>query len=125
MATVVGDAVSVTEGTAGCVTVTFTDCVADPPPPAAVQVNANAEFAVRGPVDALPDVDLVPLQLPVAVQVVALVDDQVSVAADPETTDAGTTASVTVGPCGSVGGGATPAVTVWTAVPPAPEQVNV
>jgi hypothetical protein len=90
-----------------------------------VQVNANAEFAVSTPVDALPDVALAPLQLPEAAQAVALVDDQVSVAADPDTTDPGATASVTVGGCGAVGGGATPALTVWPAVPPAPEQVRV
>lgn len=123
LATVVGIAVSVTDGAAGWVTVTLTDCVADPPAP--VQVNANAEFAVRAPVDALPDVALVPLQLPEAVHVVALVDDQVSVAADPVTTDAGATASVTDGACGAVGGCVTLAVTVWPAVPPAPEHVSV
>lgn len=123
LATVVGVAVSVTDGAAGCVTVTFTDCVADPPAP--VQVNANAEFAVRAPVDALPDVALVPLQLPEAEHDVALVDDQVSVAADPDTTDDGVTASVTDGACGAVGGWVTLAVTVWPAVPPAPAHVSV
>ncbi len=75
--------------------------------------------------DALPDVALVPLQLPEAVQDVALVDDQVSVAADPDTTDDGATASVTDGACGAVGGWVTLAVTVWPAVPPAPAQVSV
>lgn len=102
LAIVDGAAVSVTEGAAGCVTVTFTDCVADPPAP--VQVSANAELAVRAPVDAVPDVALLPLQLPEAVQDVALVDDQVSVAAEPDTTDDGATASVTVGAGGAVGG---------------------
>ena len=123
LATVVGVAVSVTEGADGCVTVTFTDCVASPPGP--VQVNANAEFAVSAPVDAVPDVALVPLQLPDAVQDVASVDDHVSVAADPDTTDDGATASVTEGACGDVGGWVTLAVTVWPAVPPAPAQVSV
>ena len=123
LATVVGVAVSVTEGAAGCVTVTFTDCVTSPPAP--VHVNANAELAVNGPVDAVPDVVLVPLQLPEAVQDVALVDDQVSVAAEPAATDAGAAASVTVGASGAVGGCVTLAMTVWPAVPPAPAQVRV
>ena len=123
LATVVGVAVNVTEGAAGCVTVTFTDCVVSPPAP--VQVNANAELAVNAPVDAVPEVALVPLQLPDAVQDVAFVDDQVSVAAEPETTADGATASVTVGASGAVGGCVTLAMTVWPAVPPAPAQVRV
>jgi len=118
VATVVGVAVNVTDGAAGCVTVTFTDCVADPPGP--LQVSANAEVAVSAPVDAVPDVALLPLQLPEAVQAVALVDDQVSVAGEPETTEAGTADSVTDG----AGDGVTVATTVWPAVPPAPEQLS-
>lgn len=123
LATVVGVAVSVTEGAAGCVTVTFTDCVVSPPAP--VHVNANAEFAVKAPVDAVPDVALVPLQLPDAVHDVAFVEDQVSVAAEPATTAEGATVSVTVGASGVVGGCVTLAMTVCPAVPPAPEQVRV
>lgn len=110
IATVVGVAVRVTEGAAGCVTVTFTDCVVSPPAP--VHVNAKAEVAVNAPVDAVPDVALVPLQLPEAVQDVALVDDQVSVAAEPATTEDGAAASVTVGASGAVGGCETVATTV-------------
>lgn len=102
LAKVVGDAVRITDGAAGGVTVTFTDCVASPPAP--VQVSAKEEFAVSGLVVAVPEVALVPLQLPDAVQEVASVDDQVSVATEPETTDDGATASVTVGACGEVGG---------------------
>lgn len=117
VATVVGVAVRVTEGAAGWVTVTLTDCVADPPAP--VQVSAKADVAVNAPVDIVPDVDLLPLQFPEAVQAVALVDDHVNVAAEPDTTDEGDTESVTDGP-----DGVTLAVTVWPAVPPAPEQVN-
>ena len=110
LATVVGVAVRVTEGAAGCVTVTLTDCVASPPGP--VHVNAKADVAVNAPVVALPDVALVPLQLPEAVQDVALVDDQVSVAAEPATTEDGAAASVTVGASGAVGGCETVATTV-------------
>jgi hypothetical protein len=122
LATVVGVAVSVTEGAASCVTVTFTDCVVSPPAP--VHVNANAELAVKAFVDAVPEVVLVPLQLPDAVQDVALVEDQVSVAAEPDTTADGATVSVTVGASGAGGGCVTLAMTVWPAVPPAPEQVR-
>ena len=123
LATVVGVADSVTEGAAGCVTVTFTDCVVSPPAP--VHVNAKAEVAANGPVDAVPEVALVPLQFPEAVQDVALEDDQVSVAAEPATTEDGAAASVTVGASGAVGGCETVATTVCPAVPPAPAQVRV
>jgi hypothetical protein len=123
LVTVVGVAVSVTAGAAGCVTVTLTDCVADPPAP--VQVSANAEVDVSGPVEAVPDVALLPLQLPKATHDVASVDDHDSVAAEPETTDAGAALNVTDGGFGAVGGCVTLAVTVWPAVPPAPEHVSV
>ncbi len=126
LATVVGDADSVmdgSEGVTGGTTVTLTDCVADPPAP--VQVSAKAEFAVRGPVDALPDVDLLPLQLPEAVHAVALVDDHVSVEPLPEFTVDGAADRLTEGPCGTEGGAITFAVTVWPAVPPDPLHVSV
>jgi hypothetical protein len=126
LAIVVGVAVSEMDGGDGSVggrTVTLTDCVAEPPAP--VQVSANEELAVSGPVDALPDVDLVPLQLPEAAQLVALVEVHDNVADPPEFTVDGAADSVTEGPCGTVGGGATPAVTVWPAVPPEPLQVSV
>ena len=123
LATVVGLAVRDTEGAAGAVTATFTDWVASPPGP--LQVNANEEFAVRGLVVAVPDVALVPLQLPDAVQEDASVDVHVNVATEPETSEDGATDSVTVGACGEVGGCVTLAVTVWPAVPPAPAHVRV
>jgi hypothetical protein len=126
LGTVEGVAPSVTEGSGGAdggTTVTLTDCVAVPPAP--VHVRANAEFAVSGPVEALPEVALLPLQLPEAEQAVALVDDQVNVEAPPESTVDGTAASDTEGPCGADGGAVTFAVTVWPAVPPEPLQVSV
>lgn len=119
-ATVVGVAVRVTVGAVGDVTETFTDCVAEPARP--VQVNANDELAVSGPVDAVPAIGFAPLQLPEAVHAVALVDDHVSVAAEPEGTDGGVTVNDTVG---AAVGGAIPAITVSAAVPPAPLQVSV
>ncbi len=122
-ATVDGVAVSVTEGMVGCVTVTLTDCVAEPPAP--LQVSAKAELEVSAPVEAVPEVVLLPLQLPDATHELASVEDQVRVAAVPEASVEGATASVTVGAGGAVGGCVTLAVTVWPAVPPAPEQVNV
>lgn len=126
LATVVGVADSVTTGGSGSVggtTVTFTDCVAEPPAP--VQVKAKDELAVSGPVEAFPDVALVPLQLPDAAQLIALVEVQDSVAKPPELTVDGAADSVTEGPGGALGGGSTPAVTVWPAVPPDPLHVKV
>ena len=122
LAIVDGIAVRVTVGGDGGRTVTFTDCVESPPAP--VQVNAKAEFAVRAPVVAVPDGALVPLQLPDAVQDVALVDDQVRTPEDPDMTDDGVTVSVTVGASGAGGGCVTLARTVCPAEPPAPEQLK-
>ena len=99
LATVDGVALSVTVGGGGedgGITVTLIVCVADPPEP--VQVSANAAFAVSGPVEAEPEVGLLPLQLPEAVQLVESVDDQVKVAAEPEFTVDGTAESVIEGP---------------------------
>ena len=59
---------------------------------------------VSAPVDSLPDVALVPDQLPEAVQLVALVEDQVSVEELPLTTDAGFAVRDTVGVAGAVSG---------------------
>lgn len=55
-----------------------------PPPPAHVRVKSVA--ALNAPVDWLPLVALLPLQPPEAVQLVALVELQFSVAALPATT---------------------------------------
>ena len=54
-------------------------------------------LAVRAPVDWLPEVVLVPDQLPEAVHVVALVEDQVSVEDSPLATEVGFAASDRVG----------------------------
>jgi len=123
VATVLGIADSDTVGAAAVVTVTLTDWVAEPPGP--VHVSANAEFAVNGPVVAEPDVGLLPLQLPEALQLVASAEDHVSVDADPEATADGSAVSVTVGTGGTIGGCITPMVTVWLAEPPLPEQSSV
>ena len=53
-------------GAPGALTATFTVWVAAPPPP--VHVNANDALAVSGPVLAVPETGLTPLQLPDAVQ---------------------------------------------------------
>jgi hypothetical protein len=101
----------------------LTDWVADPPPP--VHVSANDALLVSGPLEALPLVCLLPLQLPLAEHDVASVDDQVKVAAAPEFTVDGDTDNVTDGPCGFEGDCVTLAVTVCPAMPPEPLQVSV
>jgi len=73
-------------------------------------------------VDWLPLVALLPLQPPEAVQLVALVELQLRVEEPPLTTEVGLAVIVTVGGAGGV---PTETVTVWLALPPAPEQANV
>jgi hypothetical protein len=91
--------------------------------------------AFNAPVDTLPLVGSLPLHGPPdgeleAVQAVALVELQVSVALAPDDTPGGLAVSKAVGAAGG-GGGVVPAVTVTVAlaaagvVPLAPEQVNV
>jgi len=94
----------------GALTATFTDWVAAPPLP--VHVSANDALAVIGPVLAVPDTGLAPLQLPDAVQLLALLELHVSVAAAPESSLAGDTDSETEGPGAPVIAGVTFAVTV-------------
>jgi hypothetical protein len=65
-----------------------------------------------------PLVARVPLQAPLAVQLVALVLDQVSVEAPPLATDAGDAEMATVG------AGTTVTVADWVALPPGPVQVS-
>jgi len=77
-------------------------------------------LAVSVPVDWLPEVPLVPDQLPEAMQAVALVDDQVSVEEAPLATEVGPAASDTVGAPGD----ATATVTDFVALPPTPVQVT-
>ena len=67
----------------------------------------------------MPEVDLVPDQLPEAVQAVALVDDQVSVEEAPFAIEVGLAASDTVG-----AGDATVTAADAVALPPAPVQVS-
>jgi hypothetical protein len=85
LTTEVGLAVSDTVGTP--VTVTLADTLALPPAPA--QVRRKSVLAVRGPVDWLPEVALVPDQPPEAVHEVASVEDQVSVEDPPPVTEVG------------------------------------
>src|SRR4051812_18524356 len=76
-------------------TVTVADALALPPAP--VQARVKLVLAVSAPVDWLPEVALVPDQPPEAVQLVAFVEDQISVEAPPLVTDVGSAASDTVG----------------------------
>ena len=77
-------------------------------------------LTVSAPVDSLPpEVALAPDQTPVAVQEVALVEDQVSIEDAPYATVVGVAASDTVGTGGNTG-----TVTVALASPPAPVQVR-
>ena len=75
---------------------------------------------VSAPLDALPLTALVPDQAPEAVQVVALLEFQVSVEALPLTTELGLAVRVTVG-----AGELTETVADCDALPPGPEQLSV
>jgi hypothetical protein len=121
LARVCGLAEIVTVG-AGALTVTVADCEALPPLP--VQLSVKALVLVRAPVDSEPLVALAPDHAPDAVQLSALVDDQVSVALAPLARVCGLAEIVTVG---GVGGGAAVTVTVadCEALPPAPVQLSV
>jgi hypothetical protein len=77
-------------------------------------------LAMSRPVDSSPEVSLSPDQPPEAVQVVAFVEDQVSIENPPLVTDVGFAASDTVGGTG----GDTVTVTVALALPPEPVQVR-
>ena len=70
---------------------------------------------------AVPPVACVPVHPPLAVQLVALVDDHVSVALDPKVMLVGETASDTVGAAIAF----TVKVAPEVALPPAPAQVSV
>jgi hypothetical protein len=100
------------------VTLTVTVCVAVPPAP--VQLSVNAVVAVRPLRTSVPERPLVPLQPPLAVQLAAFVADQLSVEAPPLTTDAGVAVSETVGS----GAAFTVTVTACDADPPLPVQVS-
>jgi hypothetical protein len=77
-------------------------------------------FALSAPVDCEPLVATLPDQPPEAVQAVALVEDQLSVALLPLVTVLGAALKVTVG-----AGVVTVTVADWTAEPPGPVQVRV
>jgi hypothetical protein len=62
-----------------------------------VHVRVKVEVALKAPVEAVPEVALAPLQAPLAVQDVALVELQVSVLLAPEATVVGLALKDTVG----------------------------
>ena len=118
LATLEGLAVMEIVGAEGAaLTLTITDCMAVPPAP--TQLSVNVLLAVSEPVEAVPEIALLPAHAPLAVQLVALVDDQVSVLALPVTTVVGFAASVTVGNVTTV------AIADCAAVPPGPMQLRV
>ncbi len=92
LATAMGEAVSVTDGT--MLTVTLAALLV---PPAPVQVIENAAGALKAPVLFVPLLANEPLQAPEAVQLVASVELHVSVEAAPLSTLVGEALSVAVG----------------------------
>lgn len=108
-------------GGGGALTVTAALWLTEPPAPP--QVRVNVLLAVRAPVLALPTAGRLPLQPPLAWQPSALLDDQLSVAAEPEITLLGLAVRVTVGAGG--GGASTMTLALWLADPPSPVQVSV
>ena len=120
LATLVGFAVKDTVGAgAGLATVTITDLFAVPPLPVQVSVNVLLA-AVSAPVLEEPLVARLPDHAPEAVQLVALVDDQVRVEDSPLATLVGFAVSVTVG-----AGEVVVTVTDRLVVPPLPVHDNV
>jgi hypothetical protein len=92
-------------------------------PPAPLQLSVNVDAARRLLTTSLPLVARDPAQAPVAVQAVALVDDQVNVVEPPAVTTAGFAEIVAVGE-GTAGLTVTFAET-GVELPPAPVQVSV
>jgi len=113
-----GAAVSVSVGT-GCVTLTVT--VRDAVPPAPVQVSTKSVATVNAPLTCVPDVAFVPAQPPDAVQLVALLADQLRVVVPPDSTEVGVAVKLIDG----TGGGVTWTCVTWAAVPPGPVHVSV
>src|ERR1700743_3467849 len=93
--TLVGVALNDTVGAGGAETVTVADCDAEPPAP--VHVNVYFVVVVSAGVGCEPVVASEPFQPPEAVQVVALVDDQVNKDVAPLLIVAGFALSVTDG----------------------------
>jgi len=115
--TVVGLALRPTVG--GAETLTVTDWLALPPRP--LQASVKVVVALSAPVLALPLVGSLPDQPPEAVQLLALVEDQLSIADPPLLTVVGLALRLTVG----LTGAETLTVTDWLALPPGPLQVSV
>ena len=90
-------------------------------PLAPLQVRVNVVVALSAPVLALPVVGSLPDHPPEAVQLVAFVDDQLSVAEPPLLTVVGLALRLTVG----LAGADTLTVTDCAALPPDPLQVSV
>ena len=103
---------------AGLETVTVAVCA--PVPPGPMQVSVKDWSLVRLPVEAEPLVACAPLQPPEAVQEIASVEDQVSIALPPLVTVLGFAVSVNVGTVWI-----TDTVTDCEALPPEPVQVRV
>ena len=116
-AILVGFALSDTLGT-GAETVTVADCEAEPPAP--VQVSVYLVVAVSAGVADEPLIAFDPLHPPEAVQVVALVEDQLNVEVAPLLMVLGLAASVTAG-----GVWVTDTVADCAALPPLPLQLRV
>jgi hypothetical protein len=114
---VVGLALRPTVG--GAETPTVTDWLALPPGP--LQVSVKVVVVLSAPVLELPLVGSLPDQPPEAVQLVAFVEDQLSIADPPLLTVVGLALRVTVG----LPGAETLTVTDWLALPPDPLQVSV
>jgi hypothetical protein len=116
--TVPGVAVRLTVGLAGAETLTVTDL--DALPPAPLQVSVKLVVPLSAPVLALPLVGSFPDQPPDAVQPVALLEDQFSVADPPLLTVVGLALRLTAG-----AGVDTLTGTDWLVLPPGPLQVSV
>jgi hypothetical protein len=117
LATALGFALKLTVGAAAA-TDTVAAWVALPPLP--VQVSPKVPLVVSAPVDWEPLTALVPDQAPEAAQEVALVEDQVRVAAAPLLTVLGVADRLTVG-----AGWLTDTVVDWVAPPPPSVPVQV
>jgi hypothetical protein len=115
--TELGSTLSVTIG-AGAMTVTVTDCVAEPPGP--VQTIPYSVVLERTPVDQVPVVVRAPCQPPEALHAVAFCEVQLKADTPPLATVAGVAANVTVG-----AEEVTMTCADWVAEPPCPVQVSV
>jgi hypothetical protein len=111
-----GETEIVTVGAAGALTVSVVEAPPVPPLPAHVSVYVSVP-AAAGVSDCVPLVFCVPLQAPLAVHEVALVDDQVNVALEPRVMAAELKERVTVG-CGVLEPPPQPAIMLPSAAHP-------